>query len=584
MRHLLLSILCLLSVCIPAREAIAQQRQGFQLNRYEPTPPGETSLMVDAPRFEAGTFAVGLSLNYAYKPLVLGAENENGEFKTLRVLIAHQLLGSLDLAGSFCDCATFSLSIPLVLLERGGSAASTFPCASPTGSRAALAMIQAVAPLEQVAGMAPVRGISPSDPRLGMMFRLYGKPGKTPFFISAGGYLWIPLRKFLERGAAHTGDEEARILPKLVLGGYRRRLHWSLTGAFLLRPEAHLGTLPVPDGSTAGSEVQVGGSLRYVSPGGALAMGPEVQLGTLISPKGHAFKPFYTSLEALLGLHVDLSQRLQLGLAAGAGLLRQPGTPDFRFLFRFAYHSRPAGRIRPVPVRAVLEQDPDGDGVLGLKDHCPDTPQGEHPHPLQPGCPVPVPVPPPVSVSVPAPASSLVSVSIDSAPIPPVGDRDQDHIFDDVDSCPDQPGIPNPESQKHGCPGLVELKEGKLLFREPVVFATNTDTLLEESFPLLQAMADVLQGSPWIKRVRIEGHTDDQGFANFNTLLSIRRAQGVMRWLQAQGVAPERMEAEGYGESRPITSNDTPQGRATNRRVDVLILDPSPVQPAEANP
>ena len=130
----------------------------------------------------------------------------------------------------------------------------------------------------------------------------------------------------------------------------------------------------------------------------------------------------------------------------------------------------------------------------------------------------------------------------------------------------------------------MEGKGDKLLIRKPSVFGLNTDTVLEESFPVLQAMADALRASPWIKKVRIEGHTDNQGLAGANKTLSMRRARSVMRWLQAHGVEPARMESVGYGQSRPITGNDTEQGRAANRRVDILIIDPPPAPASGEQP
>jgi len=77
-----------------------------------------------------------------------------------------------------------------------------------------------------------------------------------------------------------------------------------------------------------------------------------------------------------------------------------------------------------------------------------------------------------------------------------------------------------------------------------------------------------------IKKVRIEGHTDAVGTHEYNLDLSQRRVLSVMRFLVEQGVEPARLEAIGHGKTRPIADNTTDEGRARNRRVDFIIVDP----------
>ena len=71
--------------------------------------------------------------------------------------------------------------------------------------------------------------------------------------------------------------------------------------------------------------------------------------------------------------------------------------------------------------------------------------------------------------------------------------------------------------------------------------------------------------------VEIEGHTDFRSSADYNLELSRRRAQAVVGWLVSQGIDDERLEARGYGESRPIADNQTVEGRSRNRRVEVVL-------------
>ncbi|MFK7892429.1 MAG: OmpA family protein [Granulosicoccus sp.] len=110
----------------------------------------------------------------------------------------------------------------------------------------------------------------------------------------------------------------------------------------------------------------------------------------------------------------------------------------------------------------------------------------------------------------------------------------------------------------------------KALSRLPtlqILFEKNTNLLVEDSEALLQAMAEVLMQFPDIT-VSIEGHTDSTGPSEVNLTLSLARATAVRDYLVGLGVSELRLRARGFGEAIPITDNDTPQGRATNRRIE----------------
>jgi outer membrane protein OmpA-like peptidoglycan-associated protein len=88
----------------------------------------------------------------------------------------------------------------------------------------------------------------------------------------------------------------------------------------------------------------------------------------------------------------------------------------------------------------------------------------------------------------------------------------------------------------------------------------------------LVEVVDLLQSEP-DKNIRIEGHTDAVGDANTNLEISQRRADAVFEALVSLGVVAERVTTQGMGEDFPIASNETDDGRAQNRRVDVILLD-----------
>jgi outer membrane protein OmpA-like peptidoglycan-associated protein len=101
--------------------------------------------------------------------------------------------------------------------------------------------------------------------------------------------------------------------------------------------------------------------------------------------------------------------------------------------------------------------------------------------------------------------------------------------------------------------------------------------ILARSFPLLKQVGQVLRANPEITKVRVEGHTDSQGKDAANMNLSQRRANNVRkRLIEEEGIAPERLEAVGYGETQPVDTNKTARGRENNRRVVFTILETMP--------
>jgi outer membrane protein OmpA-like peptidoglycan-associated protein len=103
-----------------------------------------------------------------------------------------------------------------------------------------------------------------------------------------------------------------------------------------------------------------------------------------------------------------------------------------------------------------------------------------------------------------------------------------------------------------------------------VLFDFNKVSLKPESDAVLSRVAKVLGAASALK-VEVQGHTDSIGSDDYNLKLSDARAASVMAWLTAHGVAAVRLSAKGYGETRPVASNDTDDGRAKNRRVEIAV-------------
>ena len=101
-------------------------------------------------------------------------------------------------------------------------------------------------------------------------------------------------------------------------------------------------------------------------------------------------------------------------------------------------------------------------------------------------------------------------------------------------------------------------------------FATNSTELSEEGKTAVQPIVEVLQAHPQ-STVNIVGHTDSTGAAEYNMMISKKRAAAVAAYIEEQGIEAERITASGEGEENPIASNATAEGRAQNRRVDATI-------------
>lgn len=179
-------------------------------------------------------------------------------------------------------------------------------------------------------------------------------------------------------------------------------------------------------------------------------------------------------------------------------------------------------------------RDRDGDGIPDRDDQCP-----TEPGPAPTGCPP---------------------------------DVDEDEIPDEEDKCPTEPESKNGFDDDDGCPDLVPAEFADLAgILEGILFDSDKDVIKKESKPILDAAVVVLQKYPQV-RVEISGHTDSAGAYEHNVDLSQRRAESVKVYLTEAGVDPARIETRGAGPNEPIATNDTKDGRAQNRRIEVKIL------------
>jgi OOP family OmpA-OmpF porin len=216
------------------------------------------------------------------------------------------------------------------------------------------------------------------------------------------------------------------------------------------------------------------------------------------------------------------------------------------------------------------QKDVDADGVSDSADKCPATPQGE---PVdQSGC----------SASQRDTDGDGVKDNADKCAETPAGarvdaqgcspeqlDSDADGVSDALDQCNDTP-VGQVVDEK-GCPKLFE-GTARTVILEGVTFSTGKSALTDQSKAILTNVAQSLVANPEV-RVEVAGHTDNTGGRRTNMRLSQARADAVRDFLEANGVAADRITAKGYGPDKPVASNRTAEGRAQNRRVELNRTD-----------
>ncbi|MET0775555.1 MAG: OmpA family protein [Pseudomonas mandelii] len=157
------------------------------------------------------------------------------------------------------------------------------------------------------------------------------------------------------------------------------------------------------------------------------------------------------------------------------------------------------------------------------------------------------------------------------------GDEDEDGVFDRRDRCPDTPA--NTPVEHHGCPlpqypasvKPVEVVQPEVItLPGDVLFAFNQSDLSPSAQSQLDALMSKLQNADVVS-IKVIGHTDSVGSDEYNQALSERRASSVAAYLLSQGLAPNKLTSEGKGESQPVADNETDEGRAKNRRVELHI-------------
>jgi outer membrane protein OmpA-like peptidoglycan-associated protein len=570
----------------------AADEPGYAVSVFEPSERGSDWFANESNDYRGELrLALGAVGDYGYRGLV-GSRNPDHSIRAS--VLRNQVLVHAGFALIIAERLRLGVSMPIQLHAFGHEATRNGDVFSPPAHQQAV-----------------------GDIRTSLDLRVAGEYGEA-ISLAVGASLFIPLGERKN----FTGDDVARFAPHLNIAGDAGMFAYALRGGFEYRPldMTYMDT-------QLGNTITFGGAagLRFADK--RVLIGPEVYGRTLIERDPHKHD---TPIELILGAHVNTPSGWRVNAGAGTAVDRGYGAAHFRGLLGVEWFPEPERSDLDKDgvyddedacpnVAGVRTSDPrtngcppppppdrDGDGIVDSDDACPDVVGVRTDDPKTNGCPPPsdrdndgvvdsedacpdvagVRTDDPKTNGCPpdrdgdgvldkddaCPDVAGVKTNDPKTNGCPDTDRDKDGILNDADACPDQAGPKSEDPKTSGCP-RVFIKNGLIQIMEQPKFDFNKATIKPESDSLLTEVAKVMTDHPEIKRVRVEGHTDNKGGAAYNIKLSQQRADSVIKWLSSHGIAAERLVAKGMGLASPIVANDTEANRALNRRVEFHIED-----------
>jgi uncharacterized protein (TIGR03382 family) len=544
------AILPVLAVLLLGSKAVAQPTgiPPFELERLMLNPSARGSLLLGTGELlPHGEYRLSLTSHYENDPLLLILNGTHAG-----TVVQHRATMHLAAAYGLWGWVELGAQVPVVLLQRGDD-------------------------LTDRGISMPREGLAAGTPLFSAQLKLLSQREDDLVDLSLGVHAGPAV------GSAAALAREFRGTPTVMVGRRFEHLQTAIDAGVMFRRR----TILSPD---AHVQDEIGHALRLGATLSSLGEGLRGEVAILGSVP---LKREGSSVETLAGARYPLSEAFEVYGLAGLGFGTAAGTPDFRVLLGVAFERpRPPAQVEVAKYEPELPlpMDSDADGVLDDVDRCPTVPGlaglqgcpdddgdgvedgvdrclGEAGPVDRQGCP-----------ERDSDGDGLVDgkdpCPSEAGPLDrggcPVPDRDHDTVEDLRDNCPDEVGPPD----NQGCPEeekqLVVIQTDRIAIKDTVHFDFNKATIQPRSYGLLDQVARVLLEHPEIVFVSIEGHTDGVGPAEYNRRLSQRRAEAVRDYLAGKSVAPERMEAKGFGEDRPVQSNATSVGRAANRRVEFI--------------
>jgi outer membrane protein OmpA-like peptidoglycan-associated protein len=573
--------------------------QGFDVQQFNPGPSQSRNILnvSQAQILGGGQWELGLMLHYADSELVY--QDSNGEYFDI---VGGQLTANIMGAIGIADRLEVGIDIPLVLTQSGDAIiAAGIPTADEAGF-----------------GLGDIRFV----PTLNFFNKnTESNPGGLALSLAVNTWLPTGDEGFFQ------GDGSVRVEPRLMLDiATTRQTIFSINAGYLIREEETIRNLEVDDTVTWGAGVDIpfgaSNSLHWLT---------EFTGDISVASEDTAAEENPLSVNFGIRYHGQSGVLVQTG--GGLGLIRGFGTPTWRAFLGLAYAKHIDcdpdddglgcdGTEDICPNQAedadgfededgCPDVDNDADGIRDRNDDCPMDPEDEDDFQDADGCPDPdndddgildgddqCPNDPEDmdgfqnADGCPDPDNDEDGIlDVDDA-CPDIAedmdgfededgcidfDNDRDGLLDGDDSCPNEAEDFDGYEDADGCPeegtGIVQLTCDRIEIGDSVYFDTGSDQIQERSFELLDQVAGVLGAASYVRRIRVEGHTDDRGDDDYNLDLSQRRAASVLTYLLTAGIEAGRLESEGLGETIPIADNDSRDGRAENRRVEFYVVE-----------
>ena len=577
---------CVLVAALAATSASGQTLSSplvaFDAERLRLSAAATDSLLVDSGRLlSKGGYRLSLLAGYERGILVLEG-SDGGSRSILDYRTSAWLMG----AWSPVERLELSARLPVIIYQGGEGAATLAGVSEPSSS-----------------------GLG--TPEVGARYSVLRREEGAPVSLAVGLDVGLPGGR-----ASAFGRQEHwagfQFSPRVSLG---REVGMFALGASV---GARVRSKEVEPGRDVGTELEQG--LMVATRGDGLRAELALQVAeSLVQPD--------VAVELLGGVRLPIGRGFELNALAGHGFTDIPGTPSWRVGAGIAWAHNPPEDVcqggqkhspeqcpdsdddgDSVPNKAdrcplaagspdnagCPDRDSDGDGVVDRLDRCPNEAGTQD----QGGCPA----PDSDGDGVPDATDRCLNEkgTVENQGCPAVQDTDGDGVPNAMDKCPNEKGTvedagcpaaaqdsdgdgvpdatdrcPNEKgaASRQGCPEPVAppVKEERLsLADRKLVFPVGLSEIQGDDARMLDEIAALLKSRPEVS-LRIEGHTDNTGPDQLNLTLSQDRANAVRDYLIQRGIAGSRLEARGYGSSRPVASNDTPEGRRENRRVEFIV-------------
>lgn len=568
-----------LTACIATATATAsaQQSGGVALDQFEPAAAGDSFFVVPSPFARGEATPRGLLiLDYAAQPLRLVSDTR------AQGVVGRQAFLHVNLSLAIQSRLLVTADLPAALIQ-GGDSPSVGQTMVPSPGSAQI-----------------------GDLRLGARIRMIGEDD-GPIQAGVGFNLHLPTAP----SGSFAGEGAVREAPYLALGG-RLQLGvpfvWSASFGALVRSS------PNPSMLTYGAGVAASLMNDHLQFGPEIYASTPLQDGTFRVAEGVRIPiEQATNAELLLDVRARFFGGLVVGAGAGPGLSKAIGTPALRF----------AGTIgwSPEPARTEEEEangDTDRDGILDEADACPYAFGPKNADAKRNGCPVLDDDDDGIPNQDDACPNTYGPKSADRAkngcPLPPPADVDGDGIPDPEDACPNEKGIPQEDKSRNGCPsaaleadtdgdGVPDVEDAcptdkglkttdprtngcranirvvgmEITLLSPIKFATvkgKPNQVDPSSEAALTEMRDVITQHPEMKKIEVQSYAAGGGIASLEQQATDQRAKAVRAWLLVHGISSARLDAKGYGSTKPIVAQPkTPEDKAKNERILFVVTE-----------